>query len=233
VPVTWIDGWPIIGQPDANNIGHFVWSGRMPILGFKTVAPQTDDEFNEAALPAQWEWNYQPRSDMWSLDQRPGWLRLHAFMPIDGDNFFHAGNTLTQRCLRTVSNEVTIKVSVSGMADGQKAGLCHFARGYSLFGVVQRGTVRYLEFVDHGATMSGPVLTGTDLWLRSTWGLDGVSQYAYSLDGKKYVNFGTPCQLTWGSYRGDRIGIYSFNPKSESGYLDVDFFRYKYAGPAT
>ena len=45
------------------------------------VTPQTDDEFDETSLPPQWEWNYQPRADKWSLTERPGWLRLHAFQP--------------------------------------------------------------------------------------------------------------------------------------------------------
>ena len=62
-------------------------------------------------------------------------------------------------------------------------------------------------------------------------GLDGKSQYAYSLDGREFMNFGDPYQLTWGNYRGDRIGIFSFNNKTESGYVDVDFFHYAYAGP--
>ena len=33
LPVTWIDGWPIIGQPDDKGIGHFVWSGKKPVDG--------------------------------------------------------------------------------------------------------------------------------------------------------------------------------------------------------
>lgn len=35
-------------------------------------------------------------------------------------------------------------------------------------------------------------------------------------------------QLKWGSCRGDRIGIYSFNNQTNAGYLDVDFFHYQY-----
>jgi hypothetical protein len=32
---------------------------------------------------------------------------------------------------------------------------------------------------------------------------------------------------------GDRTSIYCFNNKAEGGYVDVDFFHYSYAGPAT
>jgi len=231
VPVTWIDGWPIIGQPDDKNIGHFVWSGKMPVDNMPIVTPQTDDEFNEKTLPPQWEWNYQPRADKWSLTENPGWLRLHAFMPLQTDNLLKAGNTLTQRCLRTSSNEVVIKLDLSGMADGQKAGLCHYAGTQSALGVSQDGSTRTLEYRLNGKNTPGPEITGTNLWLKSTWDLSGKSQYSYSFDGQTFTDFGDPYQLTWGHYRGDRIGIYSFNNKSDDGYVDIDFFHYAYAGP--
>ena len=58
----------------------------------------------DKTLKPQWEWNYQPRSEKWSLTERPGWLRLHAFKPLQTGNFKKAGNTLTQRSLRTGHN---------------------------------------------------------------------------------------------------------------------------------
>jgi hypothetical protein len=88
-----------------------------------------------------------------------------------------------------------------------------------------------LDYNNNGKVTAGPEIAGNDLWLKSTWGLDGKSQYAYSLNGQTFMNFGDPYQLTWGTYRGDRIGIYCFNDKAEDGYVDVDFFHYAYAGP--
>ena len=62
-------------------------------------------------------------------------------------------------------------------------------------------------------------------------GLGGRSQYSYSLDGSVFTSIGDPYQLTWGNYRGDRIGIYNFNNQSDTGHLDVDWFHYEYARP--
>lgn len=232
LPVTWIDGWPLIGQVGPDGIGSMVWSGKKPVDGTPIVLPQTNDEFNETSLPPQWEWNYQPRAEKWSLAERPGWLRLHAFQPLESDDPLKAGNTLTQRSMRTSANEVVIKLDVNGMADGQKAGLCHFASPHdSSLGVRQEGTARRLEWESGDRITSGPLVTGNSLWLRSTWGLDGKSQFSYSVDGKTFTNFGEPYQLAWGSYRGDRIGIYSYNNKADAGYVDVDFFHYAYAEP--
>ena len=55
--------------------------------------------------------------------------------------------------------------------------------------------------------------------------MDGKSHYSYSTDGDNYIPFGT-YQLSWGYYRGDRIGIYCFNDLSETGYVDVDYLHY-------
>ncbi|HEX8234826.1 MAG TPA: glycoside hydrolase 43 family protein [Abditibacteriaceae bacterium] len=232
LPVTWVDGWPLIGETGPHGLGRMAWSGKKPVQNMPIVTPQTSDEFNTSTLPVQWEWNYQPRPDKWSLAQRPGWLRLHAFKPLQADHLLKAGNTLTQRSMRTNSNEVVIKLDLSGMAHGQKAGLCHFAAmHHSVLGVAQEGTTRTLEYKKDGEITRGDVLSGNSLWLRSIWGLDGKSQYSYSLDGTTFTDFGEPYQLMWGAYRGDRIGIYTYNNKSESGYVDVDFFHYTYHGP--
>jgi beta-xylosidase len=76
-PVTWKDGWPIIGKDvDGDGIGEPVWQERKPIAGYPITAPQTDDEFASDKLGPQWEWNHNPRHERWSLTERPGWLRL-------------------------------------------------------------------------------------------------------------------------------------------------------------
>ena len=49
----------------------------------------------------------------------------------------------------------------------------------------------------------------------------------YSLDGDNFIPFGHPYQLSWGNYRGDRIGVYCYNNNVESGYVDIDYFHYE------
>ena len=53
-----------------------------------------------------------------------------------------------------------------------------------------------------------------------------MNQYYYSLNGNDFTPLGLPTQLTWGSYRGDRIGIFSYNTQQEKGFIDVDFVKY-------
>ena len=233
LPVHWINEWPVIGQPGADTIGRMVWTGKKPIPGRGKVSIQSSDEFNTGKLNVQWEWSYQPRAGKWSLTERSGFLRLYAFTPIhsnkQGKIILRAGNTLTQRSMRTPANVATVRIDISRMADGQFSGLTHFSTtSYSLFGIKQENGIRTLVYDNNGTDTSGIPVNGSAVWLRSTWDAGGVSHYAFSTDGKLYQPFGSAFQLTWGSYRGDRTGIFNFNTKEDKGSVDVDWFRYSY-----
>jgi beta-xylosidase len=226
LPVTWIDGWPVLGKPGPDGIGGMVWGGRKPVAAMPLASVVAGDDFNAPALRPEWQWNYQPRPGMWSLTERKGFLRLHAFAPLKPDDLKAVGNVLTQRAFRSSRNEVTVKLDVGGMVDGQEAGLSHFAKTFASLGVLQDGKERTISVNNNGARTSGPVLTQTAVWLRSTWGFDGISRFAYSLDGKVFVPIGSTYQLTWGSYRGDRIGLFTVNSKT-AGWADFASFRYE------
>ena len=55
-----------------------------------------------------------------------------------------------------------------------------------------------------------------------------MSQSPDSFDGSTFTDFGPTYQLTWGGYRGDRIGIYAYN-LGETGHGHVDSFTYTVA----
>ncbi|MEO8735490.1 MAG: glycoside hydrolase 43 family protein [Edaphobacter sp.] len=227
LPVTWVDGWPIIGRVGSDGIGNMIWRGKKPIAGFARTVVSTSDDFNSPKLKPEWEWNYQPDVTKWSLTERPGFLRLHAFPPISVGDFQTVGNVLTQRSLRTRKAEVTVSLDLAGMRTGQEAGIAHFARTYATFGIVQNDNSRRIIWNHNGAKCLGPVVAKSRVWLRSTWGFDGISQFSFSTDGHNFQPFGEPYQLTWGHYRGDRIGIFTFNPAGSAGYTDIDKLQYK------
>lgn len=228
LPVHWNDGWPIIGQVGPDGIGTMVWQAAKPTNKHPVQTPQSSDDFDKTVLSPQWEWNYQPRDEMWSLTEKPGYLRLKAFRPLTTDNLLTAGNTLTQRCFRTNRSEVIVKINIKNMVDGQKAGLCHYSQTYAMLGVTQSGKSRNVEFQTNKEKITGPIIKGKDVWIKSVWGGDGKSQFSYSTDGKKFTQFGEAYQLQWGYYRGSRIGIYCFNNITDTGYIDVDKFIYSY-----
>ncbi|WP_217902296.1 family 43 glycosylhydrolase [Siphonobacter sp. BAB-5385] len=229
LPVTWIKDWPIIGKVIGDSIGTMAWEGKMPSATSGGYTLARSDEFSTSVLGPQWEWNYQPREEKYSLRERKGWLRLKAYKPLKNNELLTAGNTLTQRCFRTSSNEVIVKMDVSRMAPGQRSGLCHLSEKYATIGVTQEGTNRRIEYQKNGKTLKGETITGSLIWLRSVWGLDGQSTFSYSLDGKQYTPFGESHTLVWSYYRGDRIGIYSFNNEGEEGSVDIDYLHHTIA----
>jgi beta-xylosidase len=194
--------------------------------------PQSSDEFSAAALGPQWEWNFQPRAEKWSLTERPGFLRLQAFPPLQKGNFFKAGNTLTQRMIGYEGGEVTVKCDPSGMAEGQVAGLVLFWRDYAILGAVQRGGVRRVELDNNGVVTAGPELPPASfaLWLRAKISDQAVCTFAYSLDGQVFTPIGGSFALGWDNYRGSRVGVCTYNDEATAGALDVDWFHYTYRG---
>ena len=227
LPVTWNDGWPVIGEPGTDGIGNMVWRGAKPVAGFPRAQLWAGDDFRAPRLRPEWEWNYQPRDEMWSLRERSGHLRLRAFPPLRSADFLSVGNVLSQRAMRTQHNRVTVRLDLRGVAEGQEAGLAHYSRTYCTVGVAcARGGTKLVMNLN-GVRSDGPDIVGRLVWLRSTWDFDGVSQFAYSLDGKVFHEVGLPYRLAWGAYRGDRVGLFTFNDSGVKGYVDMDGFDYQ------
>lgn len=73
VPVTWKDGWPMLGVDGKDAITY-----KKPEVGktYKIQSPATTDEFSAKRLGLQWQWNHNPDNAKWSLTERPGYMRL-------------------------------------------------------------------------------------------------------------------------------------------------------------
>jgi len=87
------------------------------------------------------------------------------------------------------------------------------------------GERRLVRF-DQENHSDGPLLSASTIWLRSVWSVDGIARFGYSQDSTAFTDIGLPCKLSWGSYRGDRIGLYTFSKDNEKGYVDFQHFRY-------
>jgi len=236
IPVTWIEDWPVPGVNIKDKQGDFAWHLPKPIQGFPVTFPFCGDDFEKHALNPCWQWNHQPRADKWSLTERPGFLRLHAFKPAGlsdpaaAVNFFKVGNVVNQRHFRSELTRATFKLDLAGMVDGQEAGMAHFngGRDYASLGVCQKGEFKTLKYEENGKVSDGPELPrGTSMiWMRATVKMDDINAYAYSLDGKTFIPFGGAYRLTTAHWRGDMVGAYTFNRLGDAGMLDIDSFHY-------
>jgi len=224
LPVEWSDGWPLVGK-DINNdgIGEMIWEAEKPIQGEPVSKLQTSDEFDSQVLQPQWEFNFQPMPGAWSLTERPGFLRMHAMPPLKGN----PRNSLTQR-LTGLSGTITTKMELSGMADGQQAGLCCYGSPTAWLIVEQIEGKRAIRFSAQNK-VEGPQLPAgqNTIWLRMTH-KDAQAQFAYSLDGQTYIAIGGDYTMSKWSWMGARPALFNFNPKESAGYVDVDWFHDDY-----
>ena len=230
LPVTWTsDGWPIIGEPDKDNVGRMVWRHAMPESQSKESKPvQVITSFTAE----DWEWNYHPRKGFFNRTKQS--LTLKAFKPIRDNDLLKAGNTLSLRSYQTPWNEAIVRLDLTKMAEGQCSGICHFSSAWSEFGVQIKDhrqqlyhrtnqTSKDAETIIPLFSQNAPL---SSLWLRSTWGLDARCRYAYSLDGKVWHEADVSYTLQWGNYRGDRLGLFTYNNKGEAGETTFTDFSY-------
>ena len=245
-PVTWQDGWPIIG----NNGKDVSASGKAyakPNVGKtypKTYLP-TNDTFTDPKLGLQWEWNHNPDNSSWSLFENPGHLRLHT-ATLTSD-LKQAQNMLTQRIFgynvegtdgaRYADSYGTVVIDTYGMQDGDIAGLCVFQDPYGYIGVKQVDGKKYIvqyrsdyDEVKAQETMaSEPIafVDGEKIYLRAivNFGTNKANFY-YSVDNKTWTKFGNEMTMRYilSIFVGNRFGIFNYATKQLGGYIDVDWF---------
>lgn len=224
LPVSWRNGWPIIGRPGSDGIGTMVWQSRKPIASRRPPLPDLNDDFSAPLRPV-WEWNHAPRHDAFSLGERPGWLRLRAFRPVS-PGLRGIGNTLSQRAWRTADNRAGVLLDMTGMVDGQTAGLCHLSADGAWIGIRQTDGQRRLCFARGATVRSGPVVDRPRIRLSTRWGVEGRATFFHDGEGGAEQRFGEVYDLQWRDYRGDRVGLFTCHDDAMRGHVDFTDFRY-------
>ncbi|MBP5764947.1 MAG: glycoside hydrolase 43 family protein, partial [Bacteroidales bacterium] len=200
MPITWKDGWPMVGLP--GNLGRAprTWYKPDTKLGCYGIGEEAqpmrapydrNEDFNGKQLGRVWQWNHNPEEKMWSL--RGGRLRLNT---QPAEQLMWARNTLTQRVIGPKS-VATVEVWLKGLKDGDVCGLGNINVPCSWIGIVKEGktlTLRCFEQMTNDTVDVQLPATGTPLnriWLRCIGEYDdNRSQYAYTLDGKEFQTVG-------------------------------------------
>ena len=240
MPMTWVDGWPMVGlegnlgraprtwyKPDAtlNCVGTV-----LTLYGTKDPQPvsapyERNENFDGKTLGRVWQWNHNPDDKMWSI--KGGRLRLNA-MPAE--QLMWARNTLTQRVIGPKSI-ATVELYVKGMKDGDVCGLGNINLPCSWIGIVKKGnqlTLRCFEQLTND-TIDVPVtLPQGKIWLRCIGEYDNdQAQYAYSTDGKTFQTLGRMMPLSYQlvTFQGSRHALFAFNKDGKKGgYAEFDNF---------
>lgn len=235
MPMTWKDGWPMVGLD--NNLGRAPRTWFIPgtqmgnyKVGEKPLSEPhgpyvRSDNFDGKQLGRIWQWNHNPEEKMWGL--KNGKLRINS-MPAE--QLMWARNTLTQRVIGPKSI-TTVEMSVKGLKDGDVAGLGNINVPCSWLGLVKEGkelTLRCFEQLTNDTIDTKVELPKGKIWLRSIGDYDNdQAQYAYSTDGTTFHTIGRMMPLSYQliTFQGSRHALFAFNIKGKNGgYAEFDNF---------
>lgn len=224
LPVTWVDGWPMIGVA-----GKMVTNYAKPNIGKnqKPTAPATTDEFNLSALGLQWQWNHNPDISKYSLTERTGYLRLKA--ANKALELSVARNTLTQR-VQGPNSTGTILMEIKGMKNGNIAGLTVFQDPYAYIAIKQTGNIRKIIMFNKDKIVdSTQVIMGNSVWFKAKVSETGSAVFSYSTNGKTFLALGDTLSMQLGyPWTANRFGLFNFSTTDEglSGYADFNWFHF-------
>ena len=238
-PITWKDGWPMLGLE--GNLGRAPRTWLKPNVA--SVAPHApynrNDNFDyppssfhfplSTKLNPIWQWNHNPDDTKWSI--KNGRLRLQS-MPAE--QLMWARNTLTQRVIGPTSI-TTVELYTKGMKDGDVCGLGNINVPCTWIGIVKEGkslTLRCFEQLTNDTSdvymVADPASLLDRIYLRCVGDYDNnQAQYAYSLDGVTFQTLGRMMPLSYQliTFQGSRHALFAYNKKGKNGgYGEFDNF---------
>lgn len=244
MPVRWVDGWPMLGDEN----GNVPLSWEVPLKSYDTGNRIVEsDDFSGEHLKNVWQWNHNPINEAWSLNERPGYLRLKTSRIVD--NLFLAPNSITQRMIGPKSSGV-VSFDLSNMNDGDVAGFSAFNGHAGLLSVIKEGDMKHLimstNVVDLDEQKKAVLSVQTEemervevindiIYLR----IDGdfnlnkdFATFYYSYNNEDWLSIGMQFKMRF-DYRklfmGSKFTISNYATKEIGGYIDVDFFQFNIA----
>lgn len=132
------------------------------------------------------------------------------------------------------TGEAITEMDLTGLAEGQKAGLCSMGgKNTSLLGVVRKGDQLFVFTEKNGKTTSEKLIKSKKIYLKIKLYIKGGenNQFFYSLDNKQFNQIGESFGTSAGFWKGTRLGLFSFNEANDSGTAAYNWFKYDYDGP--
>ena len=223
-PMYWADGWPVIGvDQDRNGIGEPVYCWKMPVAGTTPSKPAASDDFDAPELGLQWQFNHNPVNSAWSLSEKPGRLTLHA---LRAESFRKAKNSLTQK-LMGYTGEVTVKMELASLAEGQRCGLAVICQRDQLIGIRKVDGKTELFREEAGKEAETLPFSGRKVWFRLSYDVKADDfVLSYSSDKKEFTPVGASFQPRFSSWKGARPALFCYNTEADEGTVCFDNFEY-------
>jgi beta-xylosidase len=235
-PIKWdANGWPVL-QTVNGAWGTSYPYPNVPAPANQVKPPTGVDTFAGTALGPEWEWNHNPDTTKFSVNN--GLTLQTATVTND---LYSARNTLTHRILGPQST-ATISLDYSGMHDGDRAGLAMFRDSSAWIGVKRdNGATRLVmennitmdtnwNTTNTGSDAASTAVSGGTIWLRVnadiTPGTGRQAHFSYSTDGVTFTPFGPAFTMDtdWQYFMGYRFGIFNYATTALGGSVKVGQF---------
>ena len=222
-PVTWIDGWPVMGD---NGVPVKEFEVNLTESGENRVWASDEFDYSDNKdIDLVWQWNHKPLDGCWSFTERPGWLRLTTGQIAT--DIFDARNTLTQRTVAPGCSGETL-LDASDMKPGDHAGLCAFQSHFCSLevDVADDGSKSLVALSREGEIMRIP-MQGETVRMKILYDFsDDTATMAYSFDGESWndVDYTLKMRYTLDLFTGYRSALYNYATKELGGAADFDYF---------
>lgn len=237
-PVTWIDGWPVMGTNIKDYCGEPVITAQKPNTGIaeEPCYLNASDDFQKEKLDLMWQWLGNAKDDFYLLNKETKKLRLYSKNPSGKNNatLWESSNVLTQK-LVCPEFEMECVFDTSALMNDEKAGFVLMGGEYAYLAAKRNDG--HLELVygiskeENGTKVEiekvivDNIETG-ELKLSLTMQNGPVIQMFYEENGQKQeveeaASF-VPSDHTW---VGAKIGLFAINSKvaEKCGYAEFDY----------
>ncbi len=240
-PMKWINDWPFIGvDQDKNGIGEPVLTYKKPTISNKSeiINPSETDDFKGNDIGLQWQWSANPSIVWYSKLANQNFLRLFSIkVPENSNNLWTVPNLLTQKFpAPNFTASTKVKLTPEDATEGKTAGLLIMGTDYQSLVITNKKDGYYLQLIraekaeknNPEKILSEVKLSTNEVFLKvKVSEPNGICQFSFSENGKKYTSIGEPFQAKPGKWIGAKVGIYSMSSQDakRGGYADFDWFR--------
>ncbi len=230
-PVLWQNDWPLIGEDQGNGRGQPVITHAKPAnLPATILSP--DPKSGSPELGFEWQWQANPSTEWYSLNEGNCFLRLNATSAVHG-NLWLAPYLLLQKFTAPRFAAETC-LELSSVSRGERAGLVVFGSDYAMIAVTRTDEGYRLVSsqcldADKGnkEVETSPIpLSSGKVFLRVDVTEGAHCGFSFSEDGKVFKNLGAEFVAKPGRWVGAKVGLFCESPDRDSkGHADISFFR--------
>lgn len=224
-PMKWVNDWPVIGtKEDRNGCGEPVLIYQKPDTGADGFidVPEDSDEFDKEKLGLQWQWNANYQENWYQMEPERSSICLYAQIVESGIPLCDVSNLLLQKW-PAPEFQITAKLEVSGLIDGDYAGMISLGGVYTGLALKVKDGRRNLVQITGEWLKANEIEVVLDHFYEDTLYLKMIVKrerevsFGYSVDGQIYQEIGNMVEATPGRWVGVKVGLFAINTMERNG----------------